>query len=80
MASPILPNRPVTVPISEEEFLKLQTAYFGINSLFFILSQASWGPGSIADSMENVLEPFTDAISLLVQDLEDRFKEEGGAA
>ena len=86
MATPSLPKTTAAVPISEDEFQRLQTAYFGIDSLFFILRQASWGPGSIADSMENVLEPFTDTISLLVQDLEHRFKEaaqeaaKGGAA
>ena len=77
MASQSLPNESVTVPISEEEFLKLQEGYFGINSLFFILSQASSGEGLIGD-LERVLEPFCSKISLVVGDLQDRFNEPGG--
>ncbi len=77
MASPSIPKESVTVPISEEEFLKLQEGYFGINSLFFLLSQASSGEGLIGD-LERVLDPFCSKISLVVGDLEDRFNKAGG--
>ena len=78
MASPILPNRPVTVPISRAEFDRFVKAQAGIGSLLWIIHRGSFGdPGSLVAELEFLLKPYHSELAEVAAQLQRRFDKSG---
>ena len=76
MAFQSLPNQSVAVPLSHQQFETLQKAVFGIDNLLFIVRQASWGPeGSVAHSIESLVNPYVHDLFVLRDNLDKAFEE-----